>query len=515
MNDTLDTDGPQRRKWERRHYQSAMALVLADGRRLEGLTLDASMGGVFLGLLDGTADLSLGMSAELLISPEQTDVGIPCTVVRIKAEGVGLNFSADQAAFGVFVTHDMLLDLLSTISNDFAITLDLDTTLSISVAHMKNYLQAEAASLFLVDDTTNEIVCEACSGPVDIIGMRLKMGEGIVGRVMQSADPHLVHDVNDDIGFSQRVDEATGFKTQSILCAPLRVKNHTIGALEVINKRGSGLFTSYDRMVLTALASATAMAIHSAHQAADLVKKDAAEQASRAKSEFISSMSHELRTPLNAILGFAQLLQFDDTASFRDRDRAAIASIISGGEHLQSLINEVLDLAKLESGKFTVDIIETSPLDMLEVCLDMSYSVAKKAGIHILDETLGQDLPIILTDPKRFRQVLLNLISNAIKYNCDQGTVTLTAKTTTDDMLRFSVTDTGPGIPKDKHDLIFTPFTRLDMEGEAKEGTGIGLTITKNLMELMNGRIGFESTPGKGSTFWIDLPIAGENLGNL
>ena len=124
-------------------------------------------------------------------------------------------------------------------------------------------------------------------------------------------------------------------------------------------------------------------------------------------------------------------------------------------------------------------------------------------------------MPAIWADPMRFRQVLLNLLSNAVKYNCDQGTVTLTAKTTVDDMLRFSVIDTGPGIPKDKQDLVFTSFTRLGFEGGSKEGTGIGLTISKSLMELMNGRIGFESTPGKGSTFWIDLPIAGENQGDL
>ena len=507
MNDQPTEANEQRRKWERRDYQSAMVLTLADGRRLEGLTLDASMGGVFLSLPGGTKDLALGTKAELLINPEENNVGIPCTVVRITTEGVGLNFSGDQAAFGSFVTHDMLLDLLSTINNDFAITLDLNTTLAISVSHMKNYLQAEAASLFLVDEDSHEIVCHACAGPVDIMGMRLKMGEGIVGRAIQSADPHIVHDVDDDIGFSRRVDQATGFTTQSILCAPLRVKNRTIGALEVVNKRGSGLFTSHDRMVLTALASATAMAIHSAHQATALVAKDAAELANKAKSEFISSMSHELRTPLNAILGFAQLLTSDPTTPLRSQDREALNSIIAGGEHLQSLINEVLDLAKIESGKFSVNIVETSALDVLEECLDMTLAMAAKAGIGIIDQTLGQNLPSIWADPKRFRQVMLNLLSNAVKYNCDNGTVTLSAKTAADGLLRFSITDTGPGIPKARQNLIFTPFTRLDMEHSAKEGTGIGLTITKNLVELMHGRIGFESTPGKGTTFWVDFPV--------
>ncbi len=339
---------------------------------------------------------------------------------------------------------------MSTINNDFAVTLDLDTTLTISVSHMKNYLQAEAASLFLVDEDTNEIVCQACSGPVDIIGMRLKMGEGIVGAAIQSADPRIVHDVNDDVGFSQRVDEATGFKTQSILCAPLCIKNRTIGALEVINKRGSGLFSSHDRMVLTALASATALAIHSARQAAALVDKDAAEQASRAKSEFLSSMSHELRTPLNAILGFAQLLESDPTATLRERDREAITSIIRGGEHLQTLINEVLDLAKIESGKFTMNIAETSPQDILEECLDMTRSMASAATLSVQDETHGKTLANIWVDPLRFRQVLLNLLSNAVKYNCENGVVTFSATPTEDSMLRFCVSDTGPGIPKAK-----------------------------------------------------------------
>lgn len=505
--------GPtQRRTWERQDYQSSTTLVLENGSRHEGKTVDASLGGIFILLPAGTRKIIIGQNATLEINANNPDFAIPCTIVRITAQGVGVNFTDNHAAFANFATHDMLLDLLTSINNEFAVTLDLDATLDISVSHIKNYLQSEAASLFMVDEKTNEIVCRACSGPVDVTGVRLKMGEGIVGRVIQSAVAHIIQDVREDAAFSKRVDDTTGFRTQSVLCAPLRIRDQTFGALEVINKRGYGLFTTHDRTVLTAMASATAMAIHNARQTAALIEKDALEHANRAKSDFISSMSHELRTPLNAILGFAQFLLSDPNATLRDCERDSIRHIISGGEQLQALVNEVLDLAKIESGKFSMQIAEISPCDVIEESMDTIRALADKQSILLINETQDMALPSIWADPKRFRQILLNLLSNAVKYNRDSGRVSLTAQRTTDNMMRFSVTDTGPGISKAMQEHIFVPFNRLDMEHSTHEGTGIGLTISHNLIELMGGRIGFESTPGKGSTFWIDIPIAGEAI---
>ncbi|NQU55900.1 MAG: PilZ domain-containing protein, partial [Rhodospirillales bacterium] len=236
--DKLPNSG--KRNWERQEYQTGMVLTLDSGRSFEGHTMDVSLGGVFLLVSEATDGLKIGDQGELHILPRDDNLIFPCKVVRIAEHGIGLNFNDKQAAFGIFVTHDMMLDLLSSINNDFAVSLDLETTLKTSVSHIKNYLQSEAASLFLLDEETGEQVCRACSGPVDITGTRLKPGEGVIGKTIAGGLTLVVQDVQVDSFFSKKVDEATGFVTQSLMCAPLRVRDEKFGALEVINKRGSG-----------------------------------------------------------------------------------------------------------------------------------------------------------------------------------------------------------------------------------------------------------------------------------
>jgi len=496
------------RNWERLEYQTGMVLQLEDGRNFEGHTMDVSLGGVFLLVSQATDSLKIGDEGELHILPKDDSLIFPCIVVRIAEHGIGLNFRDKQAAFGVFATHDMMLDLLSSINNDFAVSLDLETTLKTSVSHIKNYLQSEAASLFLLDEDTGEQVCRACSGPVDITGTRLKPGEGVIGKTIAGGKTLVVQDVKVDSFFSKKVDEATGFVTQSLMCAPLKVKDKTFGALEVINKRGSGFFAGHDRVVITALASATAMAIHNARQASQLIEKEAAEKASKTKSEFISSMSHELRTPLNAILGFSQILCGNMNNSLSDKDRETAGHIVSGGKHLLSLINDILDLARIESGKIQIKKQVFNPTDMIEGCVTMAESLATDYSVVFTNRVSTEQLPNLLADEIRVSQVLLNLLSNAVKYTSANTNVYFDCAMTTDGMLRFTVSDEGPGISKEKQEYLFEPFNRLDMEHGKTEGTGIGLTITKKLIEMMDGRIGLESVIGEGSKFWVDIPAA-------
>lgn len=239
------------------------------------------------------------------------------------------------------------------------------------------------------------------------------------------------------------------------------------------------------------------------HQAVEAAKEEA-ERANRAKSEFLSAMSHELRTPLNTILGFAQLLEIADNLEPDQKEQ--MREIEKAGRHLLDLISELLDLAGIEAGHLQLS-PDTIPLeDILDSCLSMAAPLARAQGISLsIDQGCRA---MIRADTTRFRQVLLNLLSNAIKYNHPGGSVRVSCQPGEFDRSHIDFIDTGPGLdPKEQVDL-FKPFARLNRKAHKIEGTGIGLVISKQLMELMGGDIGVESYPGQGSRFWIEIPNA-------
>ncbi len=237
-----------------------------------------------------------------------------------------------------------------------------------------------------------------------------------------------------------------------------------------------------------------------------------ADAANAAKSEFLSSMSHELRTPLNAVLGFAQLLGRSRKNPLDDRQLEMLGHITKGGEHLLRLIDEILDLARIEAGSVSISI---ESVDTAQVIVEVTTSiqaVAARAGISVAIETPAQGLPRVAADRTRFMQILMNFGSNAVKYGRQGGIVRFVAATTADGHVRITVVDDGIGIPADKHAQVFQPFQRAGQERGQIEGTGIGLAITKRLAELMGGSIGFESEHGRGSSFWVELPRSADEV---
>jgi two-component system sensor histidine kinase/response regulator len=240
--------------------------------------------------------------------------------------------------------------------------------------------------------------------------------------------------------------------------------------------------------------------------------KEEADRANRAKSEFLSRMSHELRTPLNAILGFGQLL---DRQNPTEQQRSRVQHIISAGRHLLNLINEVLDISRIEAGHLQLSVEPVAVAVVLEEALDLMRPLAADRSMELsVDARLESDLHV-LADGQRLKQVLLNLLTNAVKYTAIGGRVEVSVDTSDPTRLRVVVTDTGTGIAPEKLSRLFTPFDRLGLELSGVEGTGLGLALCQRLMHAMGGEIGVDSRVGKGSAFWIELPAATSPLKHL
>ena len=342
----------------------------------------------------------------------------------------------------------------------------------------------EGDHLVLCNSAYRRLVAEAVTGP--LVGLKYE-------DILRAWLPQL--DLDDEGSREAFVAERRAHRADSH--ADFNIRTRDGRSLRVIDQRtpeGGMVKTIWD---LT----------EDARIAAELKEaRLAAEAASAAKSEFLSSMSHELRTPLNAILGFAQLLSRDRKQPPSERQLERIRHILDGGEHLLKLIDDILDLSRIEAGRVAVSI---EPVDVTSVLHELRTTLgpaAAAAEVLLIVPTSGERPPIS-ADRTRFTQILMNFGSNAVKYNRAGGRVTFEVSEPAPDVLRVTVADSGMGIPESKQSALFQPFQRAGQENGPIEGTGIGLAISKRLAEAMGGTVGFHSEYGVGSRFWIDMPI--------
>ena len=238
-----------------------------------------------------------------------------------------------------------------------------------------------------------------------------------------------------------------------------------------------------------------------------IAARDEAERANRAKSRFLSQMSHELRTPLNAILGFGQLLRADRLAALLPAQQQQVDEILRGGRHLLRLINDVLDLGRIETGRLPMELGPVSLVDLMQECIDLVEPLARERQVRLAPLPDPAPACHVVADRMRLKQVVLNLLGNAIKYNREGGSVHMSFRHD-DDALEFSVHDTGPGLSAEQQRRLFVAFERLGADAAHVEGTGIGLALSRRLVQAMHGDIGVESRDGEGSRFWVRLPPA-------
>ncbi len=403
------------------------------------------------------------------------------------------------------------LKALGEVGQAVSSTLDLETVLSTIVSRATQLAGMDAGAIYEYDEMREEFYLHTTDRLPDelVEALRstpIRKGEGAIGRLAVTGEPVEIRDIMDEGIYQSRVRETLirlGYR--SLLAVPLLREDRLLGGLAV-NRITAGEFSPQVIDLLKTFATQSALAIQNARLFREIEDKSRQlEIASRHKSEFLANMSHELRTPLNAIIGFSEVLAEKLFGDINDKQAEYLSDILDSGRHLLSLINDILDLSKIEAGRMELESVDFNLPGAIDNTLTLVRERAHRRGISLqrnVDERLG----MIHGDERKVKQVLLNLLSNALKFTPEGGQIDVRAMAH-DGVAEISVTDNGVGIAPEDQATVFEEFRQVGTAAKKVEGTGLGLAISRKFIELHGGRIWVASEVGKGSTFAFTLPI--------
>ena len=403
------------------------------------------------------------------------------------------------------------LRALGEVGQAVSSTLDLETVLSTIVSRATGLAGMDAGAIYEYDEARGEFYLHTADRLQDevVTALRagpIRKGEGALGRMAMTGEPAQIRDIMTDASYQSRLREIVlrlGYR--SLMAVPLMRDDHLLGGL-VVYRKAPGEFDASVIDLLRTFATQSALAIQNARLFREIEEKSRElATASRHKSEFLANMSHELRTPLNAIIGFSEVLAERMFGEINDKQAEYLADILESGRHLLSLINDILDLSKIEAGRMELEPTEFNLPDAIENTLTLVRERAHRHGIalgRMVDERLGT----ICADERKVKQVLLNLLSNALKFTPEGGRIDVAA-TVTDNAIEISVSDTGVGIAAEDQAAVFEEFRQVGAASKKIEGTGLGLAISRKFIELHGGKIWVKSQVGAGSTFAFTLPL--------
>jgi GAF domain-containing protein len=403
------------------------------------------------------------------------------------------------------------LTALGEVSRALGSTLDLDRVLQTIVIRASQLAGTDACSVFEYDEATEAFHLRATNNlDAEVVALArqtpTRRGEGVQGRMALTRQPVQVPDIAaEDAYHGPLRDILLRTGTRAVLAVPMLRENELIGGLTV-NKRTPGEFSPEAIELLTTFATQSALAIQNARLFREIEQKSRElEAASRHKSEFLANMSHELRTPLNAVIGFSEVLTERMFGDLNEKQDEYLKDIHASGQHLLSLINDILDLSKIEAGRMELEVTDFDLPMAIDNAMTLIRERAARRSIALhttVDERLGQ----VQADERKIRQVLLNLLSNAIKFTPEGGRIEVGAKPV-DGSIEVSVTDTGVGIAPEDQEAVFEEFRQVGTADKKVEGTGLGLALSRKFIELHGGKIWVKSQVGEGSTFTFTVPV--------